>query len=442
MAATSMNRESSRSHSVFTLTIQSKITTNATSGDLSEESKGTWITDVRESRFNLVDLAGSERQKLTATTGLRLKEAGNINKSLLALGNVINALVDRAHGKPRHVHYRDSKLTFLLRDSLGGNAKTVLIAHVSPDPASFGETVSTLRFAQRAKLIRNRAVVNREVGGDVEQLQAEIRRLRHELLLVRSQVGRAGIGGSAIGAVGEWMTGVLAELDRFDGGVPGGAPVQEGDFARFLEDADESMRLRALLALVLKRYQRTHVERTALLQRLLTMHNLVERQRQQLQSEKMVIKFRDNTVRLLRARNPDVDRLVAASTEALQAELEACQSALAHHTDAMKFAAENLELREQVAQFQRDLEAVRRFEAFREERTKFELVLGEQVVQMQATLAQSARTQRVSELESMVRDLTAELTEVKAVQSRQQEELRVGGRNMILQDFIYRSKSF
>ena len=125
---------------------------------------------MRESRFNLVDLAGSERQKLTATTGLRLKEAGNINKSLLgkaqyyrkqlnyavALGNVINALVDIANGKPRHVHYRDSKLTFLLRDSLGGNAKTFIIANVSPSFTSYAETLSTLRFAQRAKMIRNR----------------------------------------------------------------------------------------------------------------------------------------------------------------------------------------------------------------------------------------------------------------------------------------------
>jgi hypothetical protein len=100
-----MNRESSRSHSVCTLYIQAR--------SLAASSDG--LTDIRESRVHLVDLAGSERQQLTGTTGIRLKEAGNINKSLLALGNVINALVDVANGKPRHVNYRDSKLTFLLR---------------------------------------------------------------------------------------------------------------------------------------------------------------------------------------------------------------------------------------------------------------------------------------------------------------------------------------
>lgn len=102
IASTSMNRESSRSHSFFTLSIQSR-----------SMRKG--IMDVREAKFNLIDLAGSERQKFSKTSGDRLKEAGNINKSLLALGNVINALVDVSKGKPRHVQYRDSKLTFLLR---------------------------------------------------------------------------------------------------------------------------------------------------------------------------------------------------------------------------------------------------------------------------------------------------------------------------------------
>ena len=102
VASTSMNRESSRSHAVFTVSVQSK------------EKKG-GISNIKVSRLHLVDLAGSERQKDTRTEGVRLKEAGNINRSLSALGNVIMALVDIAHGKTRHVHYRDSKLTFILR---------------------------------------------------------------------------------------------------------------------------------------------------------------------------------------------------------------------------------------------------------------------------------------------------------------------------------------
>lgn len=102
VGSTSMNSESSRSHSVLTVYIQSR-----------ENRSG--IVTVKSSKLNIIDLAGSERQKSTDTTGMRLKEAGNINKSLSCLGNVIRALVDVANGHSRHVHYRDSKLTFLLK---------------------------------------------------------------------------------------------------------------------------------------------------------------------------------------------------------------------------------------------------------------------------------------------------------------------------------------
>lgn len=100
--------------------------------------------------MNLVDLAGSERQSKTNATGERLKEANQINLSLSALGNVISALVD---GKSKHVPYRTSKLTRLLQDSLGGNTKTVMIAALSPADYNFDETLSTLRYASRAKSI-------------------------------------------------------------------------------------------------------------------------------------------------------------------------------------------------------------------------------------------------------------------------------------------------
>jgi hypothetical protein len=102
---------------------------------------------MRSSRFHIIDLAGSERNKLTNAQGDRLKEAGAINKSLTALGIVINSLVEISEGKNRHVHYRDSKLTYLLRDSLGGNSKTLIIANVTPVATSAGETLSTLQFA-------------------------------------------------------------------------------------------------------------------------------------------------------------------------------------------------------------------------------------------------------------------------------------------------------
>ena len=135
VGSTSMNKESSRSHSVLTTIIETKSMTEG----------GVW--NIKTSRFHIIDLAGSERSKHTNAVGERLKEAGMINKSLSALGNVINSLVDISEGKNRHVHYRDSKLTFLLRDSLGGNSKTVIIANISPSSASVGETISTLKFA-------------------------------------------------------------------------------------------------------------------------------------------------------------------------------------------------------------------------------------------------------------------------------------------------------
>ncbi|KAL7543705.1 hypothetical protein ACHAXR_013199 [Thalassiosira sp. AJA248-18] len=169
VAATNMNRVSSRSHAMFVLTVKSEL--------FSE----TGISKVRTSKFTLVDLAGSERQKTTDTAGDRLKEASMINNSLLCLGQVINSLVDREKGKERHVPFRDSKLTFLLRDSWGGNSKTCLVATVTPSFSSLSETISTLKFAQRAKLIKNTAVLNENTCGSVAALQTEIARLRAEL---------------------------------------------------------------------------------------------------------------------------------------------------------------------------------------------------------------------------------------------------------------------
>uniref|UniRef100_A0A672ZMQ7 Kinesin family member 15 n=1 Tax=Sphaeramia orbicularis TaxID=375764 RepID=A0A672ZMQ7_9TELE len=168
VASTSMNRESSRSHAVFTMTLESKESIND-------------VVNIRMSQLNLVDLAGSERQKDTHTEGSRLKEASSINRSLMCLGQVIMALVDVSNGKNRHICYRDSKLTFLLRDSLGGNAKTYIIANVHPGSKCFGETLSTLHFAQRAKLIKNKAIINEDTQGNVRQLQAEVKKLKEQL---------------------------------------------------------------------------------------------------------------------------------------------------------------------------------------------------------------------------------------------------------------------
>ncbi|KAK4441353.1 Kinesin-like protein KIN-12E [Sesamum alatum] len=173
VAATNMNRASSRSHSVFTCIIESKW-----------ESQG--VTHHRFARLNLVDLAGSERQKSSGAEGERLKEATNINKSLSTLGLVIMNLVSISNGKSQHVPYRDSKLTFLLQDSLGGNAKTIIIANISPSSCCSLETLSTLKFAQRAKFIKNHAIVNEDASGDVLALRLENQNLKKEVSHLRS----------------------------------------------------------------------------------------------------------------------------------------------------------------------------------------------------------------------------------------------------------------
>ena len=129
--------------------------------------------------MNLVDLAGSERQAKTGATGDRLKEATKINLSLSALGNVISALVD---GKSSHIPYRDSKLTRLLQDSLGGNAKTIMVANIGPSKFNYDETLTTLRYANRAKNIKNKPRINEDPkDAMLREFQEEIARLKAQL---------------------------------------------------------------------------------------------------------------------------------------------------------------------------------------------------------------------------------------------------------------------
>lgn len=173
VAMTNMNAESSRSHSVFTVVIECSYV-----DDRGEEH-------IRVGKLNLVDLAGSERQGKTLATGDRLKEAANINLSLSALGNVISALVD---GKSQHIPYRDSKLTRILQDSLGGNTKTVMCANVGPADYNYSESLSTLRYANRAKNIKNKPVINEDPKDAViREFQEEIARLKAQLAQIPSE---------------------------------------------------------------------------------------------------------------------------------------------------------------------------------------------------------------------------------------------------------------
>uniref|UniRef100_A0A5F8HK25 Kinesin family member 13A n=1 Tax=Monodelphis domestica TaxID=13616 RepID=A0A5F8HK25_MONDO len=173
VAATNMNEESSRSHAVFNIIV------TQTLYDLQSGNSGEKV-----SKVSLVDLAGSERVSKTGAAGERLKEGSNINKSLTTLGLVISSLADQAAGKGKNkfVPYRDSVLTWLLKDNLGGNSQTSMIATISPAADNYEETLSTLRYADRAKRIVNHAVVNEDPNARViRELREEVEKLKEQL---------------------------------------------------------------------------------------------------------------------------------------------------------------------------------------------------------------------------------------------------------------------
>ncbi|ETV82639.1 hypothetical protein H257_05216 [Aphanomyces astaci] len=181
VGATMMNQTSSRSHSLFTIVVEC----------LSDGIDGK--DHVCVGKLNLVDLAGSERQSKTGATGDRLQEANKINLSLSALGNVISALVD---GKSKHIPYRDSKLTRLLQDSLGGNTKTVMIANCGPADYNYEETLTTLRYASRAKQIKNKPKINEDPkDAMIREFQEEIDALKAKLASFANGNTTGGDGG-------------------------------------------------------------------------------------------------------------------------------------------------------------------------------------------------------------------------------------------------------
>lgn len=172
VASTAMNSQSSRSHAIFTISI--------------EQRKKSDKNSSFRSKLHLVDLAGSERQKKTKAEGDRLKEGININRGLLCLGNVISALGDDKKGG--FVPYRDSKLTRLLQDSLGGNSHTLMIACVSPADSNLEETLNTLRYADRARKIKNKPIVNIDPQtAELNHLKQQVQQL--QVLLLQAHGG-------------------------------------------------------------------------------------------------------------------------------------------------------------------------------------------------------------------------------------------------------------
>lgn len=199
VGATNMNEHSSRSHAIFIITIECS------------EPGADGENHIRVGKLNMVDLAGSERQTKTGATGERLKEATKINLSLSALGNVISALVD---GKSTHVPYRDSKLTRLLQDSLGGNARTVMVANIGPASYNFEETITTLRYANRAKNIKNKPKINEDPKDALlREFQEEIVRLKREL----EKRGGGGAGSKKVKRRRQKENGETEEIEEEEG---------------------------------------------------------------------------------------------------------------------------------------------------------------------------------------------------------------------------------
>ncbi|KAM8801251.1 kinesin-like protein KIF21A isoform 4-T4 [Rhynchonycteris naso] len=187
-ASTQMNVQSSRSHAIFTIHLcQTRMcpqidAENSTDNKVISESSEMNEFETLTAKFHFVDLAGSERLKRTGATGERAKEGISINCGLLALGNVISALGDKSK-RATHVPYRDSKLTRLLQDSLGGNSQTIMIACVSPSDRDFMETLNTLKYANRARNIKNKVMVNQDrASQQINALRSEITRLQMELM--------------------------------------------------------------------------------------------------------------------------------------------------------------------------------------------------------------------------------------------------------------------
>lgn len=206
---------------------------------------------------------------------------------------MINALVEKSAGRYRHVHYRDSKLTFLLRDSLGGNSKTMLVAALSPADQNFGETLSTLKFAQRAKMIKNQAVKNEDTSGSFDALKREVTTLRQKLAAAQQPGGKgAGIPRGVVSAGEDF-----SEVSRGDG---------EGAAASGVDVAASE----ALLADALRRARSAEEAQAGARRRVESLLAAMEKGEKDALQLKMVIKFRDGTIAAQRRKDADQERWV------------------------------------------------------------------------------------------------------------------------------------
>ncbi|KAF5937571.1 hypothetical protein HYC85_025077 [Camellia sinensis] len=304
------------------------------------ESQG--VTHHRFARLNLVDLAGSERQKSSGAEGERLKEATNINKSLSTLGLVIMNLVNISNGKSLHVPYRDSKLTFLLQDSLGGNSKTIIIANISPACCCSLETLSTLKFAQRAKFIKNHAIVNEDASGDIIAMRVQIQQLKKEVSRLRGVVNggenhesdawTVSFPGSPGSFKWEGLHGSLSPLVS-DKRVSHKKEYEVALVGAFRREKDKDIALQTLAA-----------ENKAALQ-------LAKQREDEIQGLKMRLRFREAGIKRLEAvasgKMSAETHLLKEKEEHLK-EIEVLRAQVDRNQEVTRFAMENLRLKEEI----------------------------------------------------------------------------------------------
>ncbi|KAI3924459.1 hypothetical protein MKW98_032660 [Papaver atlanticum] len=370
VAATNMNHASSRSHSVFTCIIESKW-----------EVQG--VTHHRFARLNLVDLAGSERQKSSGAEGERLKEATNINKSLSTLGLVIMNLVNISNGKSLHVPYRDSKLTFLLQDSLGGNSKTTIIANISPANCNSLETLGTLKFAQRAKFIKNNAIVNEDASGDVLTMRIQIQQLKKEVNQLRSLVN-GGIENQEVDFPSVSFPGSPGSF-KWEG--------LQGSFSPLTCDRKKprNKEFEAALVVAFRREKEKQIAMQSLAAENQAAMQLAKRREDEIKNLKMRLRFREAGIKRLEA---VASGKISAEVHLLQEkeeylkEIEVLHNQVDRNLEVTRFAMENLRLKEEV----------RRLKSFSEEGERE--MMSEQIMILQNKLLEALDWKLMHESES------------------------------------------
>ncbi|KAJ7967416.1 Kinesin [Quillaja saponaria] len=313
-------------------------------------------TNLRFARLNLVDLAGSERQKTSGAEGERLKEAANINKSLSTLGHVIMVLLDVANGKPRHIPYRDSRLTFLLQDSLGGNSKTMIISNVSPSICCAAETLNTLKFAQRAKLIQNNAVVNEDSTGDVIALQYQIRLLKEELsVLKRQNVSRSlSFGLASTRDTKQTLEDIWSENTSEMVQRPNELVGYESK--SIIRMSNKQLKsFETTLAGALRREQMAENSIKQLEAEIEQLNRLVRQREEDTRSCKMMLRFREDKIQRMESflgGAVPVDAYLQEDNKALSDEVQLLQAKVDRNPEVTRFALENIRLLDQLRRFQ------------------------------------------------------------------------------------------